>query len=273
MTDTKSTLITQTIKIDGIWVRYCVHRCQSINPPLLVFNGIGASIELLSPFIDAMANTTIISYDSPGTGKSNSPSYPWRPRRHCALAAELVRKLGFEVVDVLGVSWGGMLAQQFAYQYPSMCRRLVLAATSPGQIMVPSKLAVMLRMSNPLRYLVPSYMEAIAGDIYGGSLRTNKLGVKRHSQRMRPPSIRGYFYQMASIIGWSSLPWLCQLRQDTLVLAGDDDPIIPLINARLLAALIPNARLRVVHCGHLFLITRASIISPEIEAFLSAPAY
>jgi pimeloyl-ACP methyl ester carboxylesterase len=53
----------------------------------------------------------------------------------------------------------------------------------------------------------------------------------------------------------TSLPWLRTLRQPTLVLAGDDDPIVPLVNARILAVCIPNARLRIVRGGgHLFLL-------------------
>jgi poly(3-hydroxyalkanoate) depolymerase len=185
------------------------------------------------------------------------------------LAARLLDHLGHDRVDVLGVSWGGMLAQQFARQYPARCRRLVLAATSPGIVMVPGRLSVVLRMSSPLRYLLPGYMESVAGKIYGGSLRTNKLGARQHARRMKPPSTMGYYYQVMALVGWSSLPWLHRLRQPTLVMAGQDDPIIPLVNARVLAGCIPDARLRIVDCGHLFLLTRASVLAPEIEAFLS----
>ena len=122
--------------------------------------------------------------------------------------------------------------------------------------------------SNPLRYWGPQYMELIAPKIYGGSLRTNKLRARDHARKMRPPSIKGYYYQIAAIAGWTSLPWLHKLDQPTLVLAGDDDPIVPLINARLLAARIPDSQLRVVDCGHLFLLTRAEALAPEIEDFL-----
>ena len=63
----------------------------------------------------------------------------------------------------------------------------------------------------------------------------------------------GYLGQLYAVSGWSSLPWLHTLRQPTLVLAGDDDPIIPLVNARMMAWRIPDARLHVVQGGgHLF---------------------
>ena len=70
----------------------------------------------------------------------------------------MLDQLGHEQVDVLGVSWGGALAQQFAFQQARRCRRLVLAATSPGSLMVPGKLTVLLKMATPRRYKDPDYM-------------------------------------------------------------------------------------------------------------------
>jgi poly(3-hydroxyalkanoate) depolymerase len=261
----------QYLRIAGVHIRVGVSRRDSPGLPLLLFNGIGASMELLDPFVSEMHNTTVICYDVPGAGESQPPPYPWRPRHHAQLANKLLDKLGFDRVNVLGISWGGMLAQQFARQFPTRTERLVLAATSPGQLMVPARLSVLLRMSSPLRYFVPQYMQKIAPKIYGGSLRTNKLKAMEYASRMKPPSITGYYLQLLSLMGWSSLPWLHKLQQPTLVLAGDDDPIVPLINGKILAACIPHARLRVVNCGHPFLLTRAAVLAPEIEAFFSTP--
>jgi poly(3-hydroxyalkanoate) depolymerase len=260
--------VSQFTRIKGIQIRYQLHRGSGTGV-LLLFNGIGASMELLQPFIDELPETTVVTYDAPGAGGSPPPKYPWRPRHHAELAEILLDQLGFGQVAVMGISWGGMLAQQFARQYPLRCRRLILAATSPGHLMVPGRLSVVLRMSNPLRYLMPDYMASIAGEIYGGSLRTNKRHARQHASRMKPPSVLGYYYQVLALVGWTSLPWLHKLQQPTLVLAGDDDPVIPLINARVLAARIPHARLRVVDCGHLFILTRAKVLAPEIQEFLA----
>jgi poly(3-hydroxyalkanoate) depolymerase len=262
----------QFFQIDGIKVRAGVMRRDTDALPLLLFNGIGASMELLQPIADELKNTTVIFYDAPGTGKSQPPPCPWRPKHHVRLAAKLLDRLGFDRVNVLGISWGGMLAQQFARQYSARTERLVLAATSPGHLMVPAKPSVLIRMSNPLRYFSREYMLALAPKIYGGSLRTNKQRAKEHASKMMAPSVKGYYFQIMSLVGWSSLPWLHKLTQPTLVMAGDDDPIVPLVNAKILAARIPDARLRVVDCGHLFLLTRAKVLAPEIEEFLSLPA-
>src|SRR6185312_4361882 len=84
-------------------------------------------------------------------------------------------------------------------------------------------------------------------------------------------SQRGYLYQLAAGAGWSSLPILPLIRQQTLILAGADDPIIPLINARVMNRLLPNARLHVYPDGHLGLLTRANELAPLISRFLSEP--
>jgi pimeloyl-ACP methyl ester carboxylesterase len=86
----------------------------------------------------------------------------------------------------------------------------------------------------------------------------------------RVGSPRGYLYQLGAGAGWTSLPFLPLLRQPTLILAGDDDPLIPLVNARVLRLLIPNARLHVYHGGHLSLVTEAADLAPVVDGFLAA---
>jgi pimeloyl-ACP methyl ester carboxylesterase len=78
----------------------------------------------------------------------------------------------------------------------------------------------------------------------------------------------GYYLQLAAALGWSSLPWLALLRQRTLVLAGKDDPLVPLVNARILARLIPDARLETIDDGHLFLVTSARESARLVGEFL-----
>ena len=260
----------QYFRINGLRVRAAVIPKEGDGLPLILFNGIGASLEMLQPFVDELEKTTVICYDVPGAGESQSPPYPWRPSKHVQLAADLLDRLGFGRVNVLGISWGGMLAQQFARQYPARTERLVLAATSPGHIMLPGRPSVLVHMANPMRYFSKKHMQKIAPKIYGGSLRTNKLQAKEHASKMQPPSTKGYYYQMLSMIGWSSLLWLHKLKHPTLVMAGNDDPIIPLFNARVMHARIPNSELKVVDCGHLFLLTRANILAPEIEHFFAS---
>ena len=188
----------------------------------------------------------------PGVGGSPTPPSPYRPAGIARIAAGLLDHLGHAEADVLGVSWGGAIAQQFAFQYPSRCRRLVLAATAPGALMVPGHPSALLKLATPRRYEDSAHAHRIAGDVYGGAFRREPELVARTLRHVRFSSRGGYYLQLAATFGWTSLPWLFTLRQPTLVMAGADDPLIPTINARIMQWLIPDARLAILDCGHLF---------------------
>ena len=108
-------------------------------PPLLLMNGIGAPLEVLQPFVDALQpRRTVIRFDVPGVGGSPRPLVPYVLATLTPVVAGMLDRLGYDrPVDVLGLSWGGGLAQHFAVQHRRRCRRLVLAATGTGTLMVP----------------------------------------------------------------------------------------------------------------------------------------
>jgi pimeloyl-ACP methyl ester carboxylesterase len=148
--------------------------------PLLLINGIGASLELLQPFVDELDPAVeVIRFDPPGVGGSPAPPGPYRFTGLCRLIADLLTRLGHDRVDVLGISWGGAVAQHFAAFQRARCR-------------------------------------------------------------------------------------------PTLILAGDDDPLIPLVNARLMHRLIRDSRLHVYSGGHLGLVTEAAALAPVVDGFLAA---
>ncbi len=212
-----------------------------------------------------------MTFDIPGTGGSPLPALPYRFSTLARLAERLLDALGYVgAVDVLGVSWGGALAQQFAYQHADRCRRLILAATSPGTLMVPGRPSALLKLVSPRRYRDPEYLQEVGPSLYGGAYRRDPDLLRKHGEQIRPPGGLGYAYQLLAGWGWTSAPWLRALRQPTLVVHGNDDPIVPLVNAKLLAALIRDARLHVVDDGHLFIVTRAAEIAPVVRRFLAA---
>jgi poly(3-hydroxyalkanoate) depolymerase len=257
------------ISIGGQSLQVAISHGAAGRPPLLLFNGIGANWQLAKPFLEALTDTTAIIFDVPGVGGSPAPSLPYRPSKLARLAAGLVAELGYPEIDVAGVSWGGGIAQQFAHQYPALCRRLVLAATSPGAIMIPARLSVLWKMATPRRYTDRDYISKIAPDIYGGAFRTDPSLIASHAKAMRGARSLGYLYQLLAMTGWTSLPWLWSLRQPTLILMGSDDPLVPPINGSILAQLIPNATLRLIDDGHLFMVTRPKETAAMIEAFLA----
>jgi poly(3-hydroxyalkanoate) depolymerase len=266
------TTALRTVSVGRRRLRVAVrHGTEPGRPPLLLCNGIGASLELLEPFVDALDPAIeVVRFDPPGVGGSPVPPLPYPFAALARLVGRLLDELGYDRFDVLGISWGGGLAQQLAFQNPRRCRRLVLVATATGALMVPARPGLLLRMATPRRYRDAGYARAIAGDLYGGRMRSRPdLVGDLITHLARPASGRGYLYQVAAGAGWTSLPFLPLIRQPTLILAGNDDPIIPLVNARLMARLLPSARLHVYPDGHLGLLTMRDELGPLVAGFLA----
>jgi poly(3-hydroxyalkanoate) depolymerase len=264
---------TKTINVRGNHIHVSIRPGDDSGPPLLLINGLGANLELFEPFLDALDKVGgqkigTICFDVPGVGKSPLPRFPLRFRGLARLVAQMLDVLGHQEVDVLGISWGGGLAQQFAYQYPGRCRRLILASTSTGGISMPGRFKVLTKLLSPRRYFDPSYMETIAPILYGGSFQENPELARTHAQLIRAPHGLGYYGQLLAGLGWSSILWLHRLRQPTLILAGKDDSIVPPINARIMARLIPNVTLRVFKGGHLFALTEKEQVALLVHEFL-----
>ena len=261
---------TDYVEVDGVRLRVSIEG-NGRGRPLLLINGIGAGLELFAPFRAQLEGIETIAIDVPGTGGSPATRLP---RSFCGLARLLVGALdvlGYGVVDALGISWGGGLAQELAHRHPDRVRRLVLVATSTGFLSFPGRLDALLVLATRKRYYSPTYFEKVAPILYGGAARDQPelLRQQGHLRFIRPPSGRGYVWQMAAGFGWTSLLWLHRLRLPVLILAADDDPIMRLINARVMARLLPDATLEVVpRGGHLFLATHAETVAPRIAAFL-----
>ena len=248
-------------------LRVAVWRNGGNARPILFFNGIGANLEMVAPLGEMLkGRSDLILFDMPGIGGSAAPRRPYRPGTVAKWAAQILDILDYDAVDVMGVSWGGGAAQQFARDYPERARSLVLLATSAGMFMVPGNLSAIRRMAHPKRYIDPDYMiknfETLYGDIADGH-------AEAHKNRIQAPTVRGYLYQLMAMAGWTSLHFLPFLKQPTLVMSGDRDHIVPLANARILKAAIPKADLRIVKGGgHLFVVSRAKQVIPVITRFL-----
>jgi pimeloyl-ACP methyl ester carboxylesterase len=242
------------------------------GPPLLLLNGIGAHAGMWKPLQAALTGPRVIAFDMPGTGRSATPPIPLSMGALARLAEGVLDHLEIEQADVLGYSFGGVVAQRLARRSPERVRRLVLAATTPGWGGVPGSLQTLARMSTPLRYYWRSYYESIVGDLMGGRPRTDAEFVRRHGEERlaNPPDPLGYAWQLAALAGDpGTLPWLHRLEQPTLVVAGDDDPVMPLANALLLAQRLPHARLFVAPGeGHLLLLDPQSRALPAIRDFV-----
>jgi poly(3-hydroxyalkanoate) depolymerase len=269
---TVRTSVEELVPVLGQQIRVNVRRGSGV--PLVLCNGIGASLEVLDPLVAQLdPDTTVVRFDVPGTGGSPDSPLPYGFPYLAAVLGRLLRKLGIDgQVDVLGLSWGGALAQQFAFQNPRRCRRLILVSTGTGALMIPGGPKILARMLTPRRFLDHDYAATIAGDIYGGTVREDPTMVKALFDRQLMAGSRvGYLHQLLAGAVWTSLFALPLVRQQTLIVAGLDDPIIPVVNARIMGRLLPHATVHLHGGGHVDLITNARELAPVIEAFRSQP--
>ncbi len=206
-------------------------------------NGIGARMELWQPFAGLLAaERDLVLFDAPGIGGSPVARRPMRMPALAALLVGLLDALELEQVDVLGYSWGGLLAQQLARDAPDRVRRLILVSTTPG-----------------LGGRLPGPFAALAALTPTGVLLR------------QPPRPLGYAAQLYALTGWTSLPWLRRLEPPTLVVGGAKDALVPAPNLRALAELIPDARLEIVPAaGHLWLLEQPEPAAALVAGFLDA---
>jgi poly(3-hydroxyalkanoate) depolymerase len=244
---------------------------QGAGRPLLLITGMGAHLDMWAPFARVVGDRELIAFDAPGTGLSQRPRLPLRMHGLAQVVRELLDVLALGRVDVLGYAFGGAVAQELARRAPERVRRLVLCATAPGLGGSPPRPLAALMLATPARYYHPRLLALTVPHIAGGrtAREPGALAEQAAARLRRPPDPLGYAYQLYAVAGWSSLPWLHRVQHPSLIVAGEDDPSVPLRNARLLAARLPNARLHVVNGGgHLFLLDEPQNVVGPIRAFL-----
>jgi len=257
----RSRLYHQDLRVD-------VRRGKPGGIPLLLLGGIGVSFESFDLLVEALdPDLEIIRVDVPGVGGSPISPLPLGFPQLALMLAQLLDHLGHQQVDVLGFSWGGALAQQFAAQHRGRCRRLILVSTSTGIMSVPGNPRVLAKMMRVESFYDP---KAAAALLYGGDDAEHTEDVRRLFRHTKVTGISlAYLYQLAAVACWASLPFLWMIRQPCLVIAGDDDAIVPLVNARLLAGLIPHATLHVFAGGHVEPLAAPQEFVPLIAKFLT----
>lgn len=269
----------KTISLGAQAIRVSIKKGSPDVTPLILFNGIGASLSLLTPFVEAMHGSNpdieIITFDSVGVGGSSTPCLPYRFSGLAKTVSQVLDVLNYGQVNVLGLSWGGMIASQFTYDFPDRVKKLILCATATGITSIPPSMEVLKLMASPRRYIDPDFMASIAPTIYGGAFKTNPTLAAEYAQKMASSkegnkcNTLGYLYQTTALYWWTSLYMLPYIKQPTLLMAGSDDPIIKLCNMEIMNKLLPSSTLTVIpEGGHLFLLTHLGDVVPMINEFL-----
>jgi pimeloyl-ACP methyl ester carboxylesterase len=225
------------------------------------------------PLRQHLTGTTTIAFDAPGAGNSPTPTWPQSVVGSARMVTRLLDALDLPEVDVLGYSLGGVVAQQLAWTSPRRVRRVVLLSTNTGWGSVPSHPVALKGLLSMKRLRDPAHYAQLAPHLLGGAMRTRPDLVQRAAQlrTTESPDTRGYLYQLLSAATWSTMPMLRLIRQPTLVVNGDDDPLARPINAKAIAALIPHAELHLVRgAGHHLFLERPDEVSSVVAQFLGS---
>ena len=174
-------------------------RTTGSGDPVLLLNGMSRPMKSWASFAGALRDRTVIAFDAPGVGASETPVVPYSMPMLSDVAARVLDAVGIEKADVVGYSHGGAVAQQFAVGHPTRVNRLVLLATACGVGAVPGH---------------PRDVTQIL------------LTPNRETRWPRPHPL-GLLWQLAAISTWSSIPVLGCIDAPTLVICGDLDRAVP----------------------------------------------
>jgi pimeloyl-ACP methyl ester carboxylesterase len=217
-------------------------KIEGEGDPLLLINGITRPLQSWGAFTQELPGRTVVSFDAPGVGQSPTPALPLSIPALAALAAAVLDEAGLDEADVLGLSHGGAVAQQFAGDAPHRLRRLILVSTSCGVGATPGGRRAVLR----------------------------GLGAPRHANPWPLVDPLGLLWQSLAFSSWSSIPFLGGIEAPTLVVCGTHDRVVPPENSKVLARRIPRASLVMLPGGHdLQRPEPAKALAHLVEQFLS----
>lgn len=267
----RATTSETTVALHGIELFV---REQGDGFPLLLINGLGGNVEMWGSVEERLAGVTrTIVFDWPGIGRSSAPTIPLTLDGLTGVVASAVDELGYEGVDVLGFSLGGLVGQQLAHERPDLVRRLALVGTACGWGSMPGTLPALALAAMPLRYhsrLLYDHTRAFLSEPDAQLL--DRHAPLREARLRQPPSIVTYLSQLWSASVWSSLPWLASVHAPTLVISGELDELVPAANGVQLAALLPESRLHVLQGeGHLLIFDPEGGCVPLLADFFSTP--
>jgi pimeloyl-ACP methyl ester carboxylesterase len=247
---------------------------QGQGAPVLLIMGLGYGSAMwyrTRPLLAQHFRT--IAFDNRGVGLSNVPPGPYSIAIMASDAAAVLDAAGIRRAHVFGVSMGGMIAQEFALQYPARTHSLILGCTSaggPSAVRAERKVADLLMARG---MTLEQAREAILPYIYDAATPREKIEEDVSLRQRWLPTPAGYMAQLQAILAWECYSRIAQITAPTLVIHGKSDALVPPGNGELIAKRIPGAKLVLLeHASHLFLTDQMQVAHKEILEFFSLHA-
>ena len=232
------------------------HEVAGTGPPVLLISGTGADLRNVPHARHPLArHFETHAYDQRGLGQTSKPDEPYTMADYADDAAGLLGALGIARANVVGVSFGGMVAQHLALRHPDVVARLVLMCTSPGGPMPSADLLAMSTLS-PEEYEA-TYLPLMDTRIVADRPMPDDVVRLLELRSMRravtdPEAKRGARRQLEARAGHDVFDRLGSIAAPTLVIGGRTDGVAPVENQQAMADRIPDARLVLCHGGHMF---------------------
>jgi pimeloyl-ACP methyl ester carboxylesterase len=239
--------------------------------PLLLIMGLGYTLDMWHRILPALAeHYRVIAFDNRGVGRSDVPPGPYTMM--ASDAAAVMDVAGIEAAHVLGVSLGGMIAQEFALQYPARVRSLILGCTTCGGAgAVTAEPEVITALVARAKMTVEEAIHVMTNYVYDAGTPRERLEEDFEIRRRTYPGSEGYLAQLQATFGWESFSRLSQIRVPTLVIHGESDRLVPPGNGKLLADNIAGARLAMLPAAsHIFMTDQPEQTNQAILSFLAA---
>jgi len=263
-------------KVSEINIYYEVH---GQGEPLVLIQGLSGSHSAWVFQARAFKkHYQVITFDNRGAGKTGKSSGPYTIRTMAEDTIGLLDYLGVDKAHVLGISLGGMIAQEIAINHPEKVRKLVLACTSAGgerRTDIHPEMLVAIGVKEGTAAVDFSSVDPVESMSAIISLAFNRrlyrmvlLPLSRISMKLGGGA--GHLEQMEAVVGYSTIDRLHLITARTLVITGTDDRIVPPHYSEVLASQIPNARLVKVEGGsHSFFVEMRGRFNREVLDFLS----
>ena len=215
---------------DGARIYYRVSGPAGAEPLVLIM-GLGWDMTGWQLLMPHLRDYRVLRLDNRGTGRSDKPDRPYSIRQMALDVIRCMNAAGIESAHVYGASLGSMIAQELALSYPARVRSLILGCPSPGAIAFPGSPGILRVILSREELSEEESFRRATPYLYGTSLTERPEAIeevmrRRIASRADPVGVRR---QLEAVLRWSSLRRLRGLRVPTIVMHGDHDRLIPIV--------------------------------------------